>query len=120
MSEFTLRPTVDTLQQEYVLVQAWKKAHDYVRAHNWYADVLELDLSNTRLPQTLRSLQDDLKDHQALKPSLARLVLAPKSTPWEIRHGEWNPKKGKEQKLRPLAHLPIRDQTLATAFLLCM
>ncbi len=108
------------LRQEYVLVQAWKKAHDYVRAHNWYADVLELDLSNARLPLTIRHLQDELKDHQSISPSLARLVLAPKSTPWEIRNGEWCPKKGERQKLRPLAHLPIRDQTLATAFLLCM
>ena len=101
-------------------MQAWKKAHDYVRGHNWYADVLELDLSNTRLPNTLRGLQDELKDHEAIKPSLARLVLAPKSTPWEIRQGQWRPKKGKQQKIRPLAHLPIRDQTLATAFVLCM
>jgi hypothetical protein len=120
MPPLRLKPTLDTLQKEYVLVQAWKKAHDYVRGHNWYADVLELDLSNTRLPNTLRVLQDELKDHEALKPSLARLVLAPKSTPWEIRQGEWRPKKGKQQKIRPLAHLPIRDQTLATAFLLCM
>ena len=44
MPPSNLTPALDTLRQEYVLVQAWKKAHDYVRTHNLYADVLELDL----------------------------------------------------------------------------
>ena len=40
-----LSPQSDLLAQEYVLVQAWKKAHDYIRWHNWYADVLRTGLN---------------------------------------------------------------------------
>src|ERR1035437_5338988 len=120
MSEFTLRPTLDTRQQEYVLVQAWKKAHDYVRAHNWYADVLELDLSNTRLQATVDGLRQELRRLAELRSKAVRLVLAPKGTNWEVGKDYWRPKANEKRSLRPLAHTSIRDQTIATAFMLCM
>jgi len=120
MSEFTLRPTVDTLQQEYVLVQAWKKAHDYVRAHNWYADVLELDLSNTRLKATVDELRQELRRPAELRSMPVRLVLAPKGSKWEVGKDYWRPKLQEKRSLRPLAHMSIRDQTIATTFMLCM
>lgn len=120
MPSQTLTPTLDNLQRECVLVQAWKKAHDYVRAHNWYADVLELDLSNTRLRTTIDELRKELQEPTSLKPSLARLVLAPKSSDWEVGRNYWRPKSKAKRNLRPLAHLPIRDQTIATAFMLCL
>jgi hypothetical protein len=111
---------LEDLRQEYVLVQAWKKAHDYVRAHNWYADVLDLDLSNVRLPATVQNIQKELQNPETLCPHDARLVMAPKSTAWEVGAQGWRPKKGERQRLRPLAHLSIRDQTIATAFLMCV
>lgn len=59
-----------------------------------------------------------------------RLVLAPKAGRWTIpqeRIGAWSPRrdwnpncKDDDLKLRPLAHLRIMDQVLATAIMLCM
>jgi hypothetical protein len=120
MPPLRLKPEAATLKQEYVLVQAWKKAHDYVRAHNWYADVLELDLSNTLLPATIKELQEELSAPTGVSASPLRLILAPKSTRWEIKNGQWRPAHGEKQKVRPLAHMPIRDQVIATAFMMCI
>jgi hypothetical protein len=120
MSTLRLEPTLDTLQQEYVIVQAWKKAHDYIRAHNWYADVLELDLSNSRLRTTVSALRQELRNPATLLSKPVRLVLAPKATTWEVRKEYWGPKSKEKRNLRPLAHVTIRDQTIATAFMLCI
>jgi len=38
MTVSRLEPQLELLTQEYVLVQAWKKAASYIRQHNWYAD----------------------------------------------------------------------------------
>lgn len=111
---------MEDLRQEYVLVQAWKKAHDYVRTNNWYGDVLDLALSNVRLPSTIKSIEHELQNTHNLKSQQARLVLAPKSTPWEVSAKGWQPKKNEKQRLRPLAHVSIRDQVIATAFLMCI
>ena len=51
-----LAPRLDLLSAEHVLVPAWKKAHDYIRYHNWYSDVLECDLTNADLEERLRTL----------------------------------------------------------------
>ncbi len=32
----TLKPTLDILREEYVLIQAWKKTVAHVRSHNWF------------------------------------------------------------------------------------
>ena len=120
MGSLRLKPCLEDLRQEYVLVQAWKKTHDYVRAHNWYTDVLDLDLSNVRLRATIQNIQKELQTPQTIYPHDARLVLAPKSTAWEVGANGWRPKKGERQSLRPLAHVSIHDQTIATAFLMCV
>lgn len=124
------RPIANCLTNEAVLVQAWKKTHAYIRTRNWYADVLELDLSAANLKSDIEQWQSDYIEngYSALKPSLMRLVPAPKSWPWEFGEGseggiEWRPviKKNEDTRgrellvLRPLAHLTIRDQTFATA-----
>ncbi len=120
---------------EAVLVQAWKKSHAYIRTRNWYADVLELDLSAANLKgeieKWIAAYDDDGPD--ALKPAQMRLVPAPKAWPWAFQKDSdgrvrWRPKtkvgpEAKEEEkplLRPLAHLSIRDQTLATAAMICL
>jgi len=147
------------LQDTVVLAQAWKKSHTYVRRHNWYADMLELDSSTIDLEQQLAAWSADVQ-RVDFAPDQLRLVPAPKNAKWEFRQPEekpvfsgflelslddwgpdpsfsdWKAKRkpaGKskvgdgtaslpetEQKLRPLAHLSIRDQTLATAVMMCL
>ncbi len=36
-------PDLELLQEEYLLVEAWKKTVAHLRAHNWFADTLEID-----------------------------------------------------------------------------
>ena len=74
----TLRPCLDLLRQEYVLVQAWKKTASYIRQHNWFSDTLELDLAAVDLPTFLDGIARDLEDPSSWKSAPLRLVLAPK------------------------------------------
>ena len=46
----SLSPDLKILTKEYVLVQAFKKTVSYIRNHNWFADVLELDLATVDYP----------------------------------------------------------------------
>lgn len=48
-----LSPRKEYLVDPVILAQAWKKSHSYIRRHNWYADVLELDLSTITLEKIL-------------------------------------------------------------------
>ncbi len=130
MSITKLPLTVDTLASEPVLVAAWKKAEAYIRQHNWYADVLELDRTNADLECVLHSISAEIKATRALKPNELRLVLAPKSQKWEIdAQSNWRPTKEQGantteaadrlevlKRLRPLAHATVRDQIIAMAF----
>jgi hypothetical protein len=120
-----LLPKLSTLQTEYVLVQAFKKTVNHIRNHNWFADVLELDLATVDYPAFLRELRQDLGRPARWKSQRARLVPAPKSAPWWInKDGEWEPrpnaKGAKKALLRPLAHIPLRDQVIATAIMMCL
>lgn len=106
-----LMPSLELLADEIVLAQAWKKSDTYIRRHNWYADILELE-------------QIYSGDHSAANP--LRLVPAPKNGKWYF------PRKFKailnkageveqaESDLRPLAHVSIREQVLASAVMLCL
>ena len=129
------RPLAECLMHEAVLVQAWKKSHAYIRTRNWYADVLELDLSAANLKSEIERWRLDYseKDLVALKPAPMRLVPAPKAGTWEFGEDStgnvrWQPKlknnkeTGKDDQpvMRPLAHLAIRDQTFATAAMVCL
>jgi hypothetical protein len=123
MAMHKLSLTRDQLSQEYVLIQAWKKAHDFVRRHNWYADVLQLDLTNADLETRLNAISTDLTSAGELVPKPLRLVLAPKSEPWQITKNKWAPAKGPgavAAKLRPLAHLDVTDQIIGTAFMMLL
>lgn len=147
-----LPPKGASLADVVVLAQAWKKSHAFIRRHNWYADVLELDASTIDLESRLAHWAQEVSaDEFAPEPLL--LVPAPKNARWEFpappniqtvgdfldvdieslgsepAFGDWRPRETSEtnengeditQKLRPLAHLAIRDQTLATAVMMCL
>jgi hypothetical protein len=138
-----------------VLAQAWKKAHTFIRRHNWYADVLELDASTIDLEDRLLRWAEDIRE-DGFRPQDLLLVPAPKNANWTFRAApninsiqlltldldslgsapafdDWGPRIDVQseqgtantlaesaQKLRPLAHLAIRDQTLATAVMMCL
>jgi hypothetical protein len=127
----TIFPQKKYLCDEVILAQAWKKTHSYIRRHNWYADVLELDSSTIDLENKLEEWAEQL-NNGTYKVDTMRLILAPKNKPWyfsnesENEFDSWSPRmdgketEGFELNLRPLAHLTIRDQTLATAVMLCL
>ena len=117
----SLSPLAQNLADPAILVQAWKKAHTYIRSHNWYADSLDLDFSALRLRQLVSDWSKllALDAIQSFEPDPMRLVPAPKSCQWTTEAG-WKPGDEDDLKLRPLAHLSIRDQTLAMAGLICL
>ncbi|MBC5782310.1 RNA-directed DNA polymerase [Ramlibacter sp. USB13] len=120
-----LAPRRTYLGDPAVLAQAWKKAHSYIRRHNWYADTLELDYSGVCLDALLETWSRSITSGE-YRTAKAKLVPAPKSEIWgfsdEFNSG-WAPlnaKAGELPVLRPLAHLGIREQTVATAVMLCL
>lgn len=152
-----LPPRGEKLCDVVVLAQAWKKSHTYIRRHNWYADVLELDTSTIDLENHL--IQWAAEACQAeFRPKDLLLVPAPKNARWWFRptptitsldqlldldlndlgseptFEDWTPIEPNQVglpsgqpdqepfclKLRPLAHLSIRDQSLATAVMMCL
>ncbi|MFK5949137.1 MAG: RNA-directed DNA polymerase [Methylococcales bacterium] len=140
-----LQPTEDYLTNKIVLAQAWKKAHQYIRSTNWYADTFELDRSAIDLDSLLDKWIDELlQDDFNFNP--LRIVPAPKSERWHFEkieegkvffqegyelskdylegfsHG-WVPILNDDEvikPLRPLAHVGIRDQTLMMALMMCI
>ena len=116
-----LFPTLDNLCAEHVLVQAWKKTSAYLRQHSWYADTLELDYQSLRLPDFIRELQWRLKSPESWESTPLAIVPAPKSQSWQLDGDLWKPTEGSaHRKIRPLAHVALPDQVLATAMLLCL
>lgn len=152
-----LPPRGEKLCDVVVLAQAWKKSHTYIRRHNWYADVLELDASTIDLENHLVQWATDVC-HTEFRPKDLLLVPAPKNAQWWFRptpsitsleqlldldindlgseptFEDWAPSEPRSTqspdelsgqarfrlKLRPLAHLSIRDQSLATAVMMCL
>lgn len=126
-----LAPKVDHLSDVVVLAQAWKKSHAYIGRHNWYADTLELDCSAIDLDRRLDDWHSSLVQG-TYTPAPCWLVPAPKSAPWIFSSdipGGWGPKPSPSSDdveempsnvLRPIAHLGIREQTVATAVMLCL
>lgn len=141
-----LAPKGKYLADTVVLAQAWKKTQHYVRQHNWYADGLELDVTMANLEQHLASWKEEVRE-ESFQTSEMRLVPAPKHAQWMFKpqpeidpknllnlnfedldsdpaFNDWLPRQdgtdSATQRLRPLAHLSIRDQTLATAVMMCL
>lgn len=131
-----LLPNGNYLTDKVVLAQAWKKAHQYIRSTNWYADTFELDRSAIDLDAQLDKWINELDDEKFTFDPL-RLVPAPKTERWHFKKKrnpanaignrdfsyDWQPDidNQKESKsLRPLAHVTIRDQSLMTALMMCL
>lgn len=119
-----LEPKLSLLTEEYVLIQAWKKTASYIRSHNWYADTLELDRAAVNLPEFLNSLSERLASPADWNNDPLRIVPAPKSQRWHVDPDTrlWEPAKGTDvkKKIRPLAHVSLKDQVAATALMLCL
>jgi len=117
-----LTPNLELLTQEYVLVQAWKKTASYIRYHNWYSDTLALDLATVDLPTFLGNLAEQLRVPGQWRSEPLRIVPAPKNQRWHVTKNGWVPRdpKAAAGKLRPLAHVTLRDQVAATAIMLCI
>ena len=137
-----LSPIAASLFDSVVISHAWKKSHNFIRRHNWYADVLELDFSTIDLERSLVEWTMQIQSDD-FKLSPLRLVPAPKNAPWQFRpqpngqtfsqmiEANWDDigfepsfddwkSISSTQKLRPLAHLTIRDQSLSTAVMMCL
>lgn len=130
-----LKPTLEYLSDPIILAQAWKKSHSYIRSHNWYADTLELDASAVNLEANLIAWGEELAA-QRYEAKPMRLVPAPKADAWKFENEKnrwvWRPAETQAKRLskrkraqmseplRPLAHLTIKDQTIATAMMMCM
>lgn len=130
-----LGPSINFLCDEAVMIQAWKKCDTYIRRHNWYADILELELASLMLPELIPTWCEEVKNG-SVAPEGMRLIQAPKNSRWEFPQNEkkkasaWkyalsdNSLEKQEEdagpELRPLAHLGIREQTFATAAMICL
>jgi hypothetical protein len=120
MKQF-LNPSIDDLSLECVLMQAWKKTSSYIRYHNWYADTLMIDYQSLRINDFIKEIQRDIINYETWEPKQLKLVPAPKNQRWEIKERKWKPSNiTPEVKLRPLAHLDLKDQVLATALMMCL
>ena len=117
-----LKPSLELLREEYVLIQAWKKSASYIRYHNWYSDTLSLDYTSVNLPFFLGELRERLQDFDKWQNDPLRIVLAPKSQLWKVNKNGWEPvEKGlNSAPLRPLAHVNLAEQVVATALMLCL
>lgn len=111
-------PNLEFLSKPEFLIQAWKKTSSYIRYHNWYADSLELDLASVDLPNFIMKLSEKVSDWEN---DPLKIVPAPKSQKWHInKKNMWVPDENISDKLRPLAHVSIKDQVIATAIMLCL
>ena len=76
----SLSPDIEYLSDRAVIIQAWKKSHEYIRRHNWYSENLELDISCI----CLEKFCDDLctvftrSNRTSFRPTPMRVVPAPK------------------------------------------
>ena len=123
MTYEVLKPSLDCLRQEYVLVQAWKKTSNYIRYHNWYSDTLALDRATANLPEFIADTIKCLEAPEKWVSDSLHLVLAPKSQRWRVSPEKtWKPTESGDVNLRmrPLAHVSLRDQVVATAVMLCI
>ena len=122
MVQEQLEPRLELLRQEYVLIQAWKKTASYIRYHSWFSDTLALDYASVNLPSFLGEIRERLESAESWHNDPLRIVPAPKSQPWRVQDGAWGPTQGRSnwERIRPLAHVRLADQVVATALMLCL
>ena len=113
---------MEYLADEVVIAQAWKKTHGYIRSFNWYADTLALDVSALTIEDNAKKWAGQITQGNQLNQ--LELVPAAKSEAWVFDHKGWHSKdidkRCDKTPLRPLAHLTVRDQTWASAAMLCL
>lgn len=116
----SLKPTLEYLTDEVVIAQAWKKTHGYIRSFNWYADTLALDTSALNIEENAKAWAKELDENKPINE--LELVPAAKSEQWVVSEKGWHVAKETRDKipLRPLAHITVRDQTWATAAMMCL
>lgn len=125
--------TDECLSDPLLMALAWKKAHNYIRTTSWYADNFELDKTSLDLPDYCEQWAKWIKNgrnKKDIKLNPLELVPAPKSSEWTFKTpGEddtstycldWKPKNADDLRLRPLAHVGIREQTLFTLLMMCL
>ena len=118
-----LNPSLEDLRLECVLMQAWKKTSSYLRTHSWYADTLGIDYQSLRIPAFLAEIQEAVGSCSDWTPKPLEFIPAPKTQRWYFDDsGDWIPRANQDyqKKLRPLAHVALRDQVVATAIMLCL
>jgi hypothetical protein len=129
------------IEDSLLLALAWKKSHEYIRTINWYADNFDLDKSALNLAWLCRKWSSDVKGEIVFTP--LKLVPAPKTSAWDFFKNkcpdfmellslpiseiddvyyclEWAPSEAGKTKLRPLAHIGIKEQTLMTLVMMCL
>ncbi|MGO3344147.1 MAG: RNA-directed DNA polymerase [Marinomonas sp.] len=133
------------LTDPILMALAWKKAHHYIRTTNWYADNFELDKSSLNLAKHCGEWVEEIENHN-LKFSPLELVPAPKTSVWEFKNEylsprkysdsffgpdietieksglciDWYPSDYKNLRLRPLAHIGIKEQSVMTLMMMCI
>jgi hypothetical protein len=136
------------LTDSLLMALAWKKSHHYIRTANWYADNFELDLSALSLLENAQQWCNNLQQDELVFQPL-ELVPAPKQHGWGFIKpdsdfdeclvwqpnnqplDEYNQKSAKDKKgikkpadiafsLRPLAHMPIREQSMMSLLMMCI
>lgn len=113
-----LTATIEDASKDYVLGQAWKKASNYIRYHNWFADTLDLEYHTANLPEFIQSVSDDMRSGSCL-PTRFGSCLLPRAKSGKSMVIFRAPKDPKETvQLRPLAHVSLRDQIASTATML--
>ena len=126
-----LKPQMRFMTDRAVIVQAWKKAHEYIRKRNWYSNTIDLDVSCAELDDLCEEIQQIFRGKPInFQPDPMRLIPAPKSASVDVK---WCRKDGKRfyrpyasdgrthtPSVRPLAHLSIRDQTISVMFLMTL
>lgn len=124
MIPMRLHPQKALLHEEYLLVQAWKKTASYIRYHNWFSDTLALDRAAANLPSFIAELRERVRAHDLWQNEPLRIVPAPKSQRWRVNpvSQAWEPIENDEtaSRLRPLAHVSLSDQVIASAVMLCL
>lgn len=132
--------TDEYLSDPLLMALAWKKSHQYIRNTNWYADNFELDLSALSLVEHCNQWVKSLA--KPIEFSKLELVPAPKTYQWEFVEAKifdamcepetpkdhnliWQPKPDDKNnnsesslKIRPLAHIPIREQSMMTLLIM--
>ncbi|MFL7033883.1 reverse transcriptase domain-containing protein [Vibrio lentus] len=115
---YNLEPKFEYLIDEFILGLAWKKSDGFIRTHNWYADLLSLDKCTLNIAEEVKLWAREIYDWEVLNQE-TELIPAPKGAKWSVDNGKWI-QKTEERRVRPLADINIKEQSIATAIIMCL